>query len=153
MTTPRQEASSTPRSDGRHWVAAAAAMSQPPPPAASGPLMPRRFLLDRLVDVSGVSGTGVVAEGVRWSDGTAALRWHGGWQTVSIWDSVDAVLAVHGNEGATVLRWLDPDRVVGDTLPSYTAEGTEVDDSSGLVRAAALPCLDPSRSDHGADPH
>lgn len=33
-----------------------------------------RFELVRDVDVTGISGTGVVAEGVEFSDGTVALR-------------------------------------------------------------------------------
>lgn len=36
---------------------------------------PRLFVLDRVEDVSGVSGTGVVAEGIEFSDGVGALRW------------------------------------------------------------------------------
>jgi hypothetical protein len=34
----------------------------------------RLFLLIRNEDVSGVSGTGIVAEGVEFSDGTVAMR-------------------------------------------------------------------------------
>ncbi|WP_410790976.1 hypothetical protein [Kribbella sp. C-35] len=72
---------------------------------------PRRFVLRRAVDVSGVSGTGDVAEGVEWSDGTVALRWRGKWATTVVWDyGLDALLAVHGHNGSTVVRWLDPDR-------------------------------------------
>ncbi len=72
---------------------------------------PRRFVLRRAVDVSGVSGTGDVAEGVEWSDGTVALRWRGKWATTVVWDyGLDALLAVHGHNGSTVVRWLDADR-------------------------------------------
>jgi hypothetical protein len=71
---------------------------------------PRRFVLRRAVDVSGVSGTGDVAEGVEWSDGTVALRWRGKWATTVVWDyGLDALLAVHGHNGYTVVRWLDAD--------------------------------------------
>jgi len=35
----------------------------------------RRFLLVRDCDPSGVSGTGIVAEGVQFSDGTAVMHW------------------------------------------------------------------------------
>ena len=35
----------------------------------------RLFKLQRKVDCSGVSGTGVVAEGVEFDDGQVALRW------------------------------------------------------------------------------
>jgi hypothetical protein len=41
------------------------------------PTAPRTFVLDRRRDISGVSGTGLVAEGVVWSDGAVALRWSG----------------------------------------------------------------------------
>ncbi|MEU8224929.1 hypothetical protein [Kribbella sp. NPDC048915] len=69
---------------------------------------PRRFELVRHRDVSGVSGTGVVAEGIEWSDGTVALRWGGHYPTTTVWqDGISALLAVHGHNGATVIRWLD----------------------------------------------
>jgi hypothetical protein len=69
---------------------------------------PRCFQLVRHVDVSGISGTGVVAEGVEWSDGTVALHWGGRYQTTTVWpDGVDALLSIHGHNGATTLHWLD----------------------------------------------
>jgi hypothetical protein len=37
--------------------------------------LPRRFQLVRLEDPGGISGVGVVADGVEFSDGTAVLRW------------------------------------------------------------------------------
>lgn len=67
----------------------------------------RSFELVRLVDVSGVSGIGVVAEGTQYSDGAVALRWLGDHPSTVAWDSVESVLAVHGHGGKTVLRWLD----------------------------------------------
>lgn len=76
------------------------------PPAPSSPIS-RRFQLLRHVDVSGVSGTGVVAEGAEWSDGSASVRWHGDHRSTAAWPSVEDVVAVHGHEGATELRWLD----------------------------------------------
>ena len=69
---------------------------------------PRLFQLIRHEDVSGVSGIGIVAEGVQWSDGTVALRWGGRFPTTTVWqDGVDALLAVHGHSGRTTIRWLD----------------------------------------------
>lgn len=67
----------------------------------------RRFILQRNVDISGISGTGVVAEGVEFSDGTVAVRWpdHGG--STAAWPSIDGVVAVHGHSGATEVRFLD----------------------------------------------
>lgn len=71
------------------------------------PSPPRRFRLIRLFDVSGVSGIGVVAEGVQFDDGAVALRWKGDHPSTVAWDSIAAVLAVHGHHGATELEWLD----------------------------------------------
>jgi hypothetical protein len=67
----------------------------------------RRFYLERLEDVSGVSGTGVVVEGVEFSDGTCAYRWISNYATTVIADSIEIIERVHGHDGRTVVRWLD----------------------------------------------
>jgi hypothetical protein len=71
----------------------------------------RRFQLNRLHDVTGVSGPGVVAEGVAFTDGTVALRWLSQWPTSVVFHErgIAAVEAVHGHGGSTVIEWLDPD--------------------------------------------
>jgi hypothetical protein len=69
----------------------------------------RRFRLMRYEDVSGVSGTGPVAEGVQFTDGAVALRWYGDYPTTTVWDGIDSVIAIHGHSGATEVEWLDPD--------------------------------------------
>lgn len=68
----------------------------------------RRFVLVREVDVTGVSGTGAVAEGVRFSDGTVALRWLSATPSTVIWPDLDSAMAVHGHNGATRVEWRDP---------------------------------------------
>lgn len=75
-------------------------------PAAPSSL-PRRFQLIRHLDVSGVSGTGVVADGVQFDDGAVALRWKGDYPSTAVWDSIASILAVHGHAGATDLEWID----------------------------------------------
>jgi hypothetical protein len=68
----------------------------------------RRFVLDRNVDVTGVSGTGVVAEGIEFSDGTCCLRWVTEWRSTVFYEQgLDAVLRIHGHDGRTVVRFLD----------------------------------------------
>ncbi|MEV6283419.1 hypothetical protein [Kribbella sp. NPDC051770] len=69
----------------------------------------RRFRLMRHEDVSGVSGTGAVAEGVQFTDGAVALRWYGDYPTTTVWDGIESVIAIHGHGGATEVEWLDPD--------------------------------------------
>lgn len=70
---------------------------------------PRPFVLVRHTDVSGVSGTGVVAQGVEFADGTVALRWLSDWPTSVVFHDrgMDAVRAVHGHSGATEIRYTD----------------------------------------------
>jgi len=67
----------------------------------------RRFALNRTVDVSGVSGTGVVAQGVEFDDGNVAIRWMSESPSTVIWACVDDAMAVHGHGGLTTLEWLD----------------------------------------------
>lgn len=69
----------------------------------------RRFDLIRHHDVSGVSGEGKVAEGVQFSDRTLALRWLGDHPATAVWPSLESVLAVHGHNGLTEVRWVDAD--------------------------------------------
>jgi len=85
----------------------------------------RRFELHRDTDVSGVSGSGVVADGVQyprgclitWPDGTllqlpagwVRLVWRGRHRSTVLWPSAESVEAVHGHGGATRLVWLDPE--------------------------------------------
>lgn len=63
----------------------------------------RTFHLARDKDATGVSGTGIVAEGVEFSDGTVALRWLGGNPTSVVFhdNGMASVEAIHGHSGAT----------------------------------------------------
>ena len=72
----------------------------------------RTFVLQRIVDHSGVAGTGIVAEGVEFSNGMCVLRWkivpHGMNYVpkgVGIYESIAHVVAVHGHGGDTVVEW------------------------------------------------
>lgn len=70
--------------------------------------MSSRFHLQRDTDVSGVSGTGTVADGIEFPDGTCVIRWRGYYQSTVVWPSVGDVEAVHGHGGATRIVWDDP---------------------------------------------
>lgn len=67
----------------------------------------RRFLLVRKCDLSGVSGTGIVAEGVQFSDGTAVMHWLREPFGLNIYTRIEDLLAVHGHSGASCIEWLD----------------------------------------------
>jgi hypothetical protein len=67
----------------------------------------RRFILERADDESGVSGTGIVAEGVEFSDGTVAMRWRSHIKSTVIYDSIHACTSIHGHGGKTVVAFID----------------------------------------------
>lgn len=66
----------------------------------------RPFVLRRNVDVSGVSGVGIIAEGVAFSDGMSVLRWLTATASTAVYDSPEDVVTIHGHGGATSLVWL-----------------------------------------------
>lgn len=68
------------------------------------------FLMIRDEDQTGLSGTGIVAEGVVFSDGRVTIRWqtHAGEHNSTVnWDGIDDVLAIHGHNGRTWLQFAD----------------------------------------------
>lgn len=70
----------------------------------------KRFVLKRIVDETGVSGTGVVAEGVKFSDGTVCLRWLTKQRPSSLVfyeTGIASVEEIHGHGGSTVVEWID----------------------------------------------
>lgn len=69
------------------------------------PDRPRLFSLARDQDVTGVSGTGRVADGVLWPDGTVTVRWRGTRASTVLWPTLADAEAVHGHGGATRIEW------------------------------------------------
>jgi hypothetical protein len=59
------------------------------------------FWLQRVEDESGVSGEGLVAEGVVFSSGWCALTWLTGHKSVAFYPSLEEVEAIHGHGGKT----------------------------------------------------
>lgn len=85
----------------------------------------RRFELHRDEDVSGVSGTGVVAEGVAFSNGgPVALRWTSEWPTSVVFHDrgVESLEAVHGHNGRTRIVWLDREGEPWSHVPTVMFE-------------------------------
>lgn len=72
----------------------------------------RRFYLERLDDETGISGTGIVVEGVEFSDKSVALRWLGNLTSWCIYKSMQEVEAIHGHGGKTVVRWVDTEDLI-----------------------------------------
>lgn len=64
------------------------------------------FKLVRDDDVTGVSGTGHVADGIQFHDGTVVVRWRGETPTTAIHQDLDSVKRIHLHEGRTRLEWI-----------------------------------------------
>lgn len=74
----------------------------------------RTFVLYRDVDVTGISGTGPVADAVVFPDGVTVMRWRdvagpnadrGVRPTIVVHESPESVEALHGHGGATRIVW------------------------------------------------
>lgn len=59
------------------------------------------FHLERKADVSGVSGTGRVAEGVEFPNGQVIIKWLGGRPSLVLWQCMEHAKSVHGHNGGT----------------------------------------------------
>jgi hypothetical protein len=70
----------------------------------------RRFQLHRHIDETGVSGTGVVAEGVEFTSGMIAMTWYSPHRAVNVYESIKTVDELHGHSGKTQIVWLDENR-------------------------------------------
>jgi hypothetical protein len=67
----------------------------------------RRFLLIRKRDTTGISGTGVVAEGTVFTDGLSVIRWLREPYAMGVYSTLKDVIAVHGHGGDTQLQFVD----------------------------------------------
>jgi hypothetical protein len=98
---------------------------------------PRRFYLDRRADVSGASGTGRVADGVLWPDGTVTIRRRGEHQSTVNWGSLVSAEHVHSHKGATRIVFLDLDQ------DEYVAELERLRAEVAWLRAGEDPTMEP----------
>ena len=101
----------------------------------------RRFVMRREFDVSGVSGTGIVLEGVHFSTGVVVIHWltpppRG---SISVFDDLEQFLSIHVRphpDNRTVLTFEDGEEMVCAQLAAVgepeqgQEQATEVEASS-----------------------
>jgi len=66
----------------------------------------KHFFLNRKVDISGISGTGHVAEGFVFDNGVVAMTWLTKFTSTTVYQSIEHVEQIHGHEGATEIEWV-----------------------------------------------
>lgn len=67
----------------------------------------RRFVLIRVEDLTGVSGTGEVAEGTVFSSGLTVIHWLREPYAMGVYQTLEDVMTVHGHEDRTQLQFID----------------------------------------------
>lgn len=80
----------------------------PKVPDADPEEYPRRWYLYRKRDETGISGRGVVAYGVQFPDSVVVYRWTTSPRTTQFAESIHDVQHIHGHDGRTEVRWIDP---------------------------------------------
>ncbi len=119
----------------------------------------RRFVIQRTEDPSGVSGTGIMLDGILWPDGTVTTHWRdpngeGAWSNV-FWPSIAAAESKHCYGGHSSIVWVDeadPDNTPAAMRPvGYAgAELAEpVMDFAAPAERPAEPVVGPPPVDRG----
>lgn len=85
----------------------------------------RLFHLERIEDVSGVSGTGLVAEGIQFTNGKCVISWLTRYSSVAIYEDVQTLVNIHDHGGKTRLVWrrdeekIKPEKTVTNTRAQF----------------------------------
>lgn len=67
----------------------------------------KRFRVNRINDIHGTSGTGIICEGCLFSNGKVAICWLGNYSSMVWWDSLEECIYIMGHGGNTVVEWID----------------------------------------------
>ena len=65
----------------------------------------KNFYLYRYEDDSGVSGVGIVAQGVLFDNGKCVLSWLSKYKSIAVYESIDELEIIHGHQGHTKVIW------------------------------------------------
>lgn len=73
------------------------------PKTQANPTRMRTFYFLRTEDESGVSGTGIVAEGVEFTNGKVVINWLTKHRSLAIYENIKEAELIHGHGGKTKL--------------------------------------------------
>lgn len=65
----------------------------------------KTFCLNRVEDETGVSGTGIVAQGAVFSNNKVVISWLSKHSSITTFNSIKDMLSVHGHSGKTQIVW------------------------------------------------
>ena len=92
------------------------------------------FQMRRTEDETGVSGIGIVAEGVEFDNGKVALTWLANplLTSVAVYDRMDDVIMIHGHGGKTVIEIIGGGEISPDYCIQTSAACLPVTGSDGI---------------------
>lgn len=90
----------------------------------------RRFFLRRDEDDSGVSGTGIVAEGVELSNGKVILTFRSHLGSVQVLDSMKVLKHTSVHKGSSKIVWIDPEPFESEETQTDRKNDDPTEDSS-----------------------
>jgi len=92
----------------------------------------RMFHLERIEDESKVSGTGRVAEGLEFTDGSCTMRWLTAHRSTTVYSSMADLVHVHGHGGKTKVVYEEPESLKRVPKPhlSLGFEGADAEQES-----------------------
>lgn len=88
----------------------------------------RTFTVYRKEDETGISGTGEVAEGIEFSDGTVAVHWLSHTASTGIYGNMKQFNTLHGHDGKTHIAWDDERNGVEHEEEAKEESGAEASD-------------------------
>jgi hypothetical protein len=94
------------------------------------------FVLRRAEDVTGVSGTGIVADGALFpaaGQNKAVVRWRGERGSTVVWDRIQHVKEIHGHDGRTSIDLIP----VGQLIAALKAVAA-IEDAPGVTSDLAF---------------
>jgi len=98
----------------------------------------RLFQLHRDEDSSGVSGTGVVAEGVEFTNRECVIHWLAKRSSMGMYATIDDVVAIHGHANRTRVVWVEASAPV-HTTPDYVKPTTPCPTCGASPRGPSCP--------------
>lgn len=69
----------------------------------------KRFQLNRMVDESGISGTGIVLKGIVFPSGKVVVEWREPMTSVAVYENIEMFRRIHldSHPGCSHLEWID----------------------------------------------
>ncbi len=96
------------------------------------------FQMRRTEDETGVSGIGIVAEGVEFDNGKVALTWLANplLTSVAVYDRMDDLILIHGHGGKTTIEVIGGGEIIPEFCIQTSGPCFPIEESDGVRRCS-----------------